>query len=343
MECGTTVSIRKHLSNRNAEATDATDSNMPSTLGAGSRAPPRLNPVRLAVLAAAAADPVRAGMVAWLSVFGALHLMFASSAGHVVAACAACLSAIPALHHAGQLASPALSRARSSDEFPFGFARASIIAGFTTSIVIGAVMLMLIFEALECLLARSRPCGVVSILLCALNVASQCGALALDRARARGSAGRSSSAGANNVLPGMGRAPVMALVGTCSALGCVTACHVLGASWVDAVGAIAIASVSLCRVVWPILEGCAAILLQASPPHLRESLAKSVREVSTLDGVLEVTEPHFWAVGTADCVASLRVRLRNDASEPAVRASVRTLFPAATSLTVQLDKDEWLM
>jgi Co/Zn/Cd efflux system component len=112
---------------------------------------------------------------------------------------------------------------------------------------------------------------------------------------------------------------------------------------VDAVGAVALAAAALALLVWPILEGCATILLQASPAHLRDSLANSVRAVLALDGVLEVKEPHFWAVGATDCVASLHVRLRHDASEEEVRARVRTLFPAATHLTVQIDRDEWLM
>lgn len=310
-------------------------------------------PVYAALRAAVLDDPVRAGLVAWLLAYGLFQLVLASSSGHIVVACAACLSATPALSHGGRLTSAAAARLGPSVDYPFGLARAYVVAGFGTSIVVGAVLLMLIFEAFECLLAPSRPCDLGCIALAATNVFSHAAALLLDHpltggllARlARGLApSRAGAYGSADALPGMERAPRTALLASCAALTSTVACYLLATSSVDALGAVVLAAHALRALVWPLLEGCALILLQASPPHLREGLAGGLRAVSALDGVVEVQESRFWAVGPADCVASLRVRLRNDAGEQAIVAGVRSHFAAlVTSLTVEIDKDEWLM
>jgi len=155
---------------------------------------------------------------------------------------------------------------------------------------------------------------------------------------------RSGAYGADETLPGLERASRAALLASCASLALTVATHACGAAWPDSIGAFALAAFALRSIVWPVLEGCAAILLQASPAHLRDSLSMGVRALSALDGVLEVKECRFWAVGPADCVASLHVRLRSSASEEAVAASARAQFGAlVTSLTIEIDRDEWLM
>lgn len=309
--------------------------------------------MRAALRAAASDDPVRAGLVAWLLAYGLFQLVVASSSGHIVVACAACLSTTPALSHAGRLASAAATRLGPSADHPFGLARAHVVAGFGTSIVVGAVLLMLIFEAFECLLVPSRPCDLGCIALATINVCGHAAAVLLDHPLAGGLLARLSRGLAPprtgaystaDALPGMEGALRTALLASCAALTSTVVCYMLDISWVDALGAVVLAALALGALIWPLLEGCAAILLQASPPHLREGLAGGLRAISALDGVVEVQESRFWAVGPAGCVASLRVRLRSDASEPVVVAGVRSHLAAlVTSLTIEVDKDEWLM
>ena len=49
------------------------------------------------------------------------------------------------------------------------------------------------------------------------------------------------------------------------------------------------------------------ILLQTTPSHLITQLDKVLREASTLDGVLEFREEHFWTLSLGHLVGSLQV------------------------------------
>lgn len=73
------------------------------------------------------------------------------------------------------------------------------------------------------------------------------------------------------------------------------------------------------------------------------ALDKALREASTLDGVLELRNEHFWTIGFGSLVGSLYVRVRRDASEQLVLAHVtKRLHPFVKHLTVQVFKDDWV-
>uniref|UniRef100_A0A8C8HMT7 Cation efflux protein transmembrane domain-containing protein n=1 Tax=Oncorhynchus tshawytscha TaxID=74940 RepID=A0A8C8HMT7_ONCTS len=70
---------------------------------------------------------------------------------------------------------------------------------------------------------------------------------------------------------------------------------------------------------------------------------KVLLQVSTLDGVLEVRNEHFWTVGFGSLAGSVHVRIRRDANEQMVLAHVTNrLFPLVSTLTVQIFKDDWI-
>lgn len=72
-------------------------------------------------------------------------------------------------------------------------------------------------------------------------------------------------------------------------------------------------------------------------------LDKLLREVSTLDGVLEVRNEHFWTLGFGTLVGSVHVRIRRDANEQLVLAHVTNRLSALVkTLTVQIFKDDWV-
>uniref|UniRef100_A0A667Y9Z4 Solute carrier family 30 member 6 n=1 Tax=Myripristis murdjan TaxID=586833 RepID=A0A667Y9Z4_9TELE len=69
---------------------------------------------------------------------------------------------------------------------------------------------------------------------------------------------------------------------------------------------------------------------------------KVLLQVSTLDGVLEVRNEHFWTVGFGSLAGSAHVRIRRDANEQLVLAHVTNrLLPLVSTLTVQIFKDDW--
>ncbi|KAJ8013871.1 hypothetical protein DPEC_G00034300 [Dallia pectoralis] len=95
--------------------------------------------------------------------------------------------------------------------------------------------------------------------------------------------------------------------------------------------------------MYPMSVYSGKVLLQTTPSHVIGQLDKLLREVSTLDGVLEVRNEHFWTVGFGSLAGSVHVRIRRDANEQMVLAHVTNrLLPLVSTLTVQIFKDDWI-
>ncbi|KAM9803713.1 zinc transporter 6 [Neosynchiropus ocellatus] len=110
---------------------------------------------------------------------------------------------------------------------------------------------------------------------------------------------------------------------------------------VDTASAIAIALMTF-GTMYPMSVYSGKVLLQTTPAHVIGQLDKLLREVSTLDGVLEVRNEHFWTVGFGSLAGSAHVRIRRDANEQLVLAHVTNrLLPLVSMLTVQIFKDDW--
>lgn len=69
----------------------------------------------------------------------------------------------------------------------------------------------------------------------------------------------------------------------------------------------------------------------------------SLREASTLDGVLEFRDEHFWTLSFGVLAGSLHVRVRRDADEQLVLAHVwNKLAGIVQILTIHIFKDDWM-
>lgn len=111
---------------------------------------------------------------------------------------------------------------------------------------------------------------------------------------------------------------------------------------VDTASAIAIALMTF-GTMYPMSVYSGKVLLQTTPPHVIGQLDKLIREVSTLDGVLEVRNEHFWTLGFGSLAGSVHVRIRRDANEQMVLAHVSNrLCTLVSTLTVQIFKDDWI-
>ncbi|XP_009329363.1 PREDICTED: zinc transporter 6 [Pygoscelis adeliae] len=111
---------------------------------------------------------------------------------------------------------------------------------------------------------------------------------------------------------------------------------------VDTASAIAIALMTF-GTMYPMSVYSGKVLLQTTPPHVIGQLDKLLREVSTLDGVLEVRNEHFWTLGFGTLAGSVHVRIRRDANEQMVLAHVTNrLYTLVSTLTVQIFKDDWI-
>nr|XP_019933669.1 PREDICTED: zinc transporter 6-like [Paralichthys olivaceus] len=69
----------------------------------------------------------------------------------------------------------------------------------------------------------------------------------------------------------------------------------------DTASAVAIALMTF-GTMYPMSVYSGKVLLQTTPSHIIGQLDKLLREVSTLDGVLEVRNEHFWTVGFGSLV-----------------------------------------
>lgn len=96
----------------------------------------------------------------------------------------------------------------------------------------------------------------------------------------------------------------------------------------------------------PLCKSMGLILLQTCPVELKGTLEKCLREASTVEGVLEYHNEHFWTQAPGCYVGTLNVRVHRNAKKQIVMANVHRIFaPYLTHLTIQVEKDpdlDWL-
>ncbi|XP_078729347.1 zinc transporter 6 [Lampetra fluviatilis] len=110
---------------------------------------------------------------------------------------------------------------------------------------------------------------------------------------------------------------------------------------VDTMSAVVIAMMTF-GTMYPMSLYSGKVLLQTTPSHVIGQLDKLLREASTLDGVLEFRNEHFWTVSFGSLAGSMHVRVRRDANEQLVLAHVTSRLSTLVShLTVQIFKDDW--
>lgn len=81
------------------------------------------------------------------------------------------------------------------------------------------------------------------------------------------------------------------------------------------------------------------MLSQASAAGFRAD--NQLRELSSVDGVLEFYQIHFWSLAPSRHVGSLIIRIRSDADEDVILKSAHQIFaPLLWSLTVQFEREK---
>ena len=158
------------------------------------------------------------------------------------------------------------------------------------------------------------------------------------------------SEGACHYIPGLSklflpRCNPLVLIGFAdliTTLGCYFLLQIGYSYLIDTYAAILIAIMAIGTNI-PFALYTGRILMQTTPAHLITQLDKSLREASTLDGVLEFREEHFWTLSFGVLVGSLHVRIRRDADEQLVLAHVwNKLAGIVQVLTIQIFKDDWM-
>lgn len=98
---------------------------------------------------------------------------------------------------------------------------------------------------------------------------------------------------------------------------------------------------------WPLFVQTGKILLQTTPAHLKGPLERCRREVTTIPGVLECKDEHFWTQAPGFVVGSVVVRVQSDANEQQILANVSAKFSRLIQqVTVHIERDpplDWLL
>lgn len=129
----------------------------------------------------------------------------------------------------------------------------------------------------------------------------------------------------------------MTLLGTLASFFTIITINLIGSyEWIDAVSAVLLALASFSTMM-PLSTYTGLILLQTVPAHVRNQIDRCVSEARTVEGVLELRETHFWQVDFSQIAGSVDVRIRKDANEQVILASVtEKLSGLVNILTVQV-------
>nr|CAD2145242.1 unnamed protein product [Meloidogyne enterolobii] len=109
--------------------------------------------------------------------------------------------------------------------------------------------------------------------------------------------------------------------------------------WVDSAAALTL-SIVVFSSLMPLSTFTGKILLQTTPPHVQNQIDRLISEASTVDGVLELINAHFWQLDFSTIAGSVDVRVRRDADEQAVLRTIHNkLSSVVNNCTVQILKD----
>eukprot|EP00753_Platysulcus_tardus_P016840 PLAT6073.1.p1 GENE.PLAT6073.1~~PLAT6073.1.p1 ORF type:complete len:350 (-),score=170.62 PLAT6073.1:84-1133(-) len=253
----------------------------------------------------------------------------------------------------------AMAKKERSLEYSYGYRRAEVLAAFSNSVFLLFVALFLVLEAFHRVLSPPvvEQTGVLAVGGIGLLV-NLCGLYFLRRFRTSNRArwlsttsakAAAASSAAASAAASTYTATLNLLADTASSMAVLLSSFLI--TWkewhiVDPLVSILIATIIL-RTVWPLFVATARTLMQTMPPMLKVELDRCIREVSTLDGVLEAREEHFWSVSPGSCAATLYIRVRSDAVEATVLAQAKRIFAdVVADLTVQVEKDppiDWLL
>uniref|UniRef100_A0A914I4X2 Cation efflux protein transmembrane domain-containing protein n=1 Tax=Globodera rostochiensis TaxID=31243 RepID=A0A914I4X2_GLORO len=139
------------------------------------------------------------------------------------------------------------------------------------------------------------------------------------------------------LLPRINSLTLLAFISAC----CAVFVHWFRAEfpWVDSAATMAL-SFTIFTSMAPLSSYTGRILLQTTPPHVQNLIDRSISEASTVDGVLELINTHFWQLDFNTIVGTVDVRVRRDADEQTVLRTVRNKLSSVVNYcTVQVLKD----
>ena len=241
----------------------------------------------------------------------------------------------------------------------FGFSRAPVMAVFAATVLASLSAIFLMKEGAEHLLEDDHhihPNGLFLLGAAAVTISLITAAYGASNQPFQHVLTASSSSSLQEhfadishafcyVVPGLSvlllpRLNAMSLLAFLTSCACIITHWFTSELWyVDAASSLVL-SVCVVLTMWPLSTYTGRILLQTSPPHIHNQIDRCISEASTIEGVLELRNAHFWQLDFSSMAGSIDVRVRRDADEQSVLAYVtEKLSPVVSMLTVQVVKD----
>jgi len=234
-----------------------------------------------------------------------------------------------------------LSRRTPTKDFTYGYDRLEILSGFTNGAFLLFVSVFIFVESFERLLepeelhGHGRVIGVAILGLC-VNVVG----VLFFRHHTQTRSEIRSRARQENVGPLF----THIFMDMLSSIGIIISSWLVewkGWHLADTLVSIGIAIV-IVYTAFPICLRTGRVLLQTTPESIWNLISKGIRDTGMIEGVLDVSDEHFWTQSPGVFVGSLKIRVRSDSHEQTVLRLVTSLFSNfITHLTIQIEKDNW--
>lgn len=106
--------------------------------------------------------------------------------------------------------------------------------------------------------------------------------------------------------------------------------------WIDPLFTV-VQSIAIFSTMYPLTYYTGMILLQTTPTHVHSQIDRCLSEATTVDGVLELKNSHFWQLDFNTIAGTVDVRIRRDADEQMVLAMVtEKLYSVINNLSIQV-------
>lgn len=250
-----------------------------------------------------------------------------------------------------------------NDKYTYGFGRVETLTGFLNAAVLLFASISILWESVERLYQpqeiNTDSLLVVSILGLLVNIV---GIFCFDHGHMEGLVVKGHSHGGTacgghgghdddhgNTPANSTKNPLMhgmflhILSDTLGSVGVIVSCLLIQAydwKWSDPACAIFISVLTVISV-WPLLKESGYILLQRIPLELDSKLGEAYRKISSMEGVIGFTQPHFWELCTDTYYGSIKIQAHEKANSQKIRIAVTQMFKklGVRDVVVQVEQD----
>ena len=94
---------------------------------------------------------------------------------------------------------------------------------------------------------------------------------------------------------------------------------------------------------FPLIASSSRVLLQRTPSQYEQNINKCIEEILQIEGVIHVSNVHFWVLKSESNVGSLKVMINVQSNEQTILKQVNDIFRNANcqlkDLTIEIEKD----